>query len=159
MEKKKVVVAFSGGPEGVNAGPGLMFETLPKVFMSMPGGNIVGIVFFVCAIFIPKAYNYPDEVRDTATKLMQICAIVMPIDAFAHATYFTLRSGGKTLITFVFDSGFMWTCMIPVAFVLSRFTDLPILPLYAICQCPELVKCFLGAYMLKKGSWIQNLTV
>lgn len=41
------VVAFSGGPEGVNAGPGLMFETLPKVFMSMPGGNIVGIVFFL----------------------------------------------------------------------------------------------------------------
>ncbi len=41
------VVAFSGGPDGVNAGPGLMFETLPKVFMSMPGGNIVGIVFFL----------------------------------------------------------------------------------------------------------------
>jgi len=41
------VVAFSGGPEGVNAGPGLMFQTLPKVFMSMPGGNIVGIVFFL----------------------------------------------------------------------------------------------------------------
>ena len=41
------VVAFSGGPEGIKAGPGLMFETLPKVFMSMPGGNIVGIVFFL----------------------------------------------------------------------------------------------------------------
>ena len=48
--------------------------------------------------------------------------------------------------------------MIPVAFVLSRFTDLPIMPLYIICQSLDLLKCIIGSRMLKKGSWIQNLT-
>ncbi len=42
------VVAFSGGDTTqINAGPGLMFVTLPKVFYAMPGGSIIGIVFFL----------------------------------------------------------------------------------------------------------------
>ncbi len=41
------VFAFSGGdPNALNKGPGLMFVTLPQVFASMPGSNIVGAVFF-----------------------------------------------------------------------------------------------------------------
>ena len=82
----------------------------------------------------------------------------MPIHSYLNATYFTLRSGGKTLVTFIFDCGYMWCCTIPVAFLLSRFTDLPILPLYILCQTTDIFKCFVGAYMLKKGTWIQNLT-
>jgi Na+-driven multidrug efflux pump len=83
---------------------------------------------------------------------------MMPVHSYLNATYFTLRSGGKTFVTFLFDSGFVWCLMIPVAFSLSRFTDMPILPLYAICQSLDFIKCFLGEFMLKKGSWIQNLT-
>ncbi len=42
------VYAFVGGdPSQINAGPGLMFETLPQVFATMKGGNIIGIVFFI----------------------------------------------------------------------------------------------------------------
>lgn len=42
------VYAISGGDESkINAGPGLMFETLPQVFDKMPAGNIIGILFFV----------------------------------------------------------------------------------------------------------------
>jgi len=45
-----------------------------------------------------------------------------------------------------------------VAFCLSRFTGIDILPLYAICQGMDLVKCVLGVWMIKKGTWIRNLT-
>ena len=46
------VFAFSGGDEAaLGKGPGLMFITLPKVFESMKGGTIVGIVFFVLVLF------------------------------------------------------------------------------------------------------------
>lgn len=42
------VFVFSGGTaEQINAGPGLMFVTLPKVFDSMFGGQIIGTLFFV----------------------------------------------------------------------------------------------------------------
>lgn len=42
------VFAFSGGDEdALNAGAGLMFVTMPKVFDSMPMGVLVGVVFFI----------------------------------------------------------------------------------------------------------------
>ena len=123
---------------------------------------IVGAVFgaLLCSIsgLFPKIYNTTDSVRSIATVLICISGITMPLHSYLNATYFTLRSGGKTLVTFIFDSGYMWLCMIPVAFILSRFTALPILPLYAIVQSLDFIKCFIGARMLKSGAWIQNLT-
>ena len=121
-------------------------------------GGAFGILLATVSKVFPMIYNTTESVRQTASWLICICAATMPIHSYLNATYFTLRSGGKTLITFVFDSGYVWCCMIPVAFLLSRFTDMPILPLYALVQSLDLLKCALGAYMLKKGSWIQNLT-
>ncbi len=43
-------IVFSVGMEP-NAGPTLMFQTLPAAFHSMPGGAIVGLLFFVLAFF------------------------------------------------------------------------------------------------------------
>ena len=46
------VFAFSGGdPDTLQAGPSLMFITLPKVFDSMGFGNVVGFVFFLMVLF------------------------------------------------------------------------------------------------------------
>ncbi len=46
------VFIFSGGDAAMlNAGPGLMFVTLPKVFDSMKGGTIVGTAFFILVAF------------------------------------------------------------------------------------------------------------
>lgn len=46
------VFAFSGGdPEALNAGPSLMFITIPKVFDSMGLGTVIGIAFFLLVLF------------------------------------------------------------------------------------------------------------
>ena len=121
-------------------------------------GAVFGLLLASISGLFPMIYNATDSIRHTATQLILICAVTMPVHSYLNATYFTLRSGGKTLVTFIFDSGYIWCCTIPVAFVLSRFTNLPILPLYLICQSLDILKCFVGARMLKKGSWIQNLT-
>ncbi len=45
------VFAFSGGDESaLGQGPGLMFVTLPKVFESIPGGAILGAIFFILVL-------------------------------------------------------------------------------------------------------------
>ena len=106
----------------------------------------------------PQLYNTTDEVQQLAATLICINALLMPFNAYTNATYFTLRSGGQALVTFLFDSCFVWVCCVPTAFLLSRFTDMGIIPLFAICHGLELVKCVIGTYMLKKGKWIQNLT-
>jgi len=45
------VFAFSGGDQAaLGQGPGLMFVTLPKVFEVMPGGTVIGAIFFLMVI-------------------------------------------------------------------------------------------------------------
>ncbi|MBQ8600131.1 MAG: MATE family efflux transporter [Clostridia bacterium] len=117
----------------------------------------VGVIYALAAEFIPLAYNTTDEVRLLATRLMQISALAMPLDAFAHAAYFTLRSGGKTFITILFDSCFVWAIHVPAAFILSRYTALPILGLFAVIQFSNIIKDVLGYIFVKKGIWIKNI--
>ena len=105
----------------------------------------------------PQIYDTSATAKSLATVLICIYAVFMPVHAYNHGCYFTLRSGGKTTITFVFDSGFVWLINVPLAFCISRFTAMPIVPLYTICLSTDLIKCVLGSYMLKKGDWIQNL--
>ncbi len=46
------VFAFSGGdPDTLQAGPALMFITIPKVFENMGFGTVVGILFFLLVLF------------------------------------------------------------------------------------------------------------
>lgn len=46
------VFVFNGGDgAAINAGPGLMFVTLPKVFDSMPFGTVIGTLFFLLVLF------------------------------------------------------------------------------------------------------------
>lgn len=117
----------------------------------------VGVVLVVLSPFIPLLYGQSGEVRSIAIGLLCINAFTMPFHAFANASYFTIRSGGKTLITFLFDSGFVWAIMIPCGWILSHLTSLPILPLFAICQSMDFIKCIIGYFFVKNGSWAKNL--
>lgn len=120
---------------------------------------ITGLVMFSLASLFPQIYNTSESVQALAASFIRIVGLCMPFFGFVNAAYFTLRSGGKTLITFLFDSGFMWVFAIPIVFCLSRFTMMPIVPLYLISQLTDLVKCIIGFVLVKRGSWLHNLAV
>ena len=128
------------------------------VAVSVASGVLFGGLMAALSGLFPLLYNTTDTVRSLATQLILVSAVMMPFTSYTNAAYFTLRSGGQTTVTFLFDSCFVWGICVPTAFLLSRFSGLPILPLYAICQGLELFKCAIGAYMIRKGTWIQNLT-
>ena len=117
----------------------------------------VGVVMALLAPAIPQIYNTTDTVKRLAEELLFVIAVFMPVHGFNNACFFTLRSGGKTLITFVFDSVYIWVLCIPLAFVLSRFTAVPILPMYIAVQLLDLVKVAMGFVLVKKRMWVKNL--
>ena len=129
------------------------------MFTSVFSCLIFGGLMAAASGLFPKIYNTTDDVRALATKLICISAMMMPFNAYTNACYFTLRSGGKTLVTFLFDSCYVWVVCVPLAFILSRYTTLAIIPLYAICQSMDMLKSAIGAYMVHKGTWIQNLAI
>ena len=107
--------------------------------------------------FFPEIYKTHQSVKDLAGKFILISALAMPLCAFTHSTYFTLRSGGKTLITFLFDSVYTWVFLIPFAYVLSYHTSLSIITVFFLVQFTELIKVVIGYFMIKGGSWAQNI--
>lgn len=117
----------------------------------------VAAVMLLLAPFFPMLYNTNEEARELAKYFIMITAVFMPQNAFLHASYFTLRSGGKTIITFLFDSVFVWCVSVPIAFTLSRFTALPVIAVYTFVQIGDLIKCAIGFVLVKKGVWLQNI--
>lgn len=81
----------------------------------------------------------------------------MPQNAFLHAAYFTLRSGGKTIVTFFFDSVFVWCVSVPIAYILSRYTNMYVVYILAMVQIGDWIKCLIGFILVKKGVWLQNI--
>ncbi|MCQ2499178.1 MAG: MATE family efflux transporter [Lachnospiraceae bacterium] len=118
---------------------------------------ILGTVLFFTAPLFPQIYNSPDEIKFLAEKFLRVTAICMPLMGFLHATYFTIRSGGKTFITFLFDSAFLWVVAVPVAYVLTLYTGLDIVTVFLLCNLVDLIKATVGFILLKKGVWINNL--
>ena len=118
---------------------------------------VIGALMALVAPLFPRLYNTTDEVRHMAAIFIVEVAMFMPVNAFLHASYFALRSGGKTIITFLFDSVFIWVVSVPVAFCLSRFTGLSIYAIYFMVMSVDLIKCVIGFVLVKKGVWLQNI--
>ncbi len=114
------------------------------------------IMLLVCPLF-PRLYNTTQTARETAVALMRVTAAFMPLHAFMNAAYFTLRSGGKTVITFLFDSVFAWVISVPIAFILSRWTGIPAPGMMALVSAGDLIKCVAGYIMVKRNLWIHNI--
>ncbi len=92
-----------------------------------------------------------------ATQVMTVQAFFAPILAFTHCAYFTLRTGGKTFVTFLFDSAFTWVISVPIAFCLSRFTAMPAISMYICVTCADLIKAVIGFFLVRSNIWIVNL--
>ncbi len=122
-----------------------------------------GICLIPTAILIalsgwfPTLYDTSDSAKHVATLFIIVTASFFPLQGFLNAMYFTIRSGGKTVITFIFDSVFSWTICATCAYCLSHFTNLNIIGIYISIQMLDFIKVIIGYIMIKKEIWISNL--
>lgn len=115
------------------------------------------IIMNLVAPLIPRIYRTSDQVRALATSFLRVYACCMPLFSFCNSAYFTLRSGGKTLVTFLFDSGYTWVIAVPLAWCLVHLTNLPVVTVYLLVQLADFIKCVLGFILMKKGVWMNNM--
>lgn len=127
------------------------------IFFSVACCCGMALLMLLVGRFFPLIYNTTDQIRGLATSFIYVLAVIMPFAALSHCFYFTLRSGGKTFVTFLFDSGFTWVIMVPCAFLLARFTGLGIVTVYLIVNATELIKNVLGYGMVRSNTWLNNI--
>lgn len=122
---------------------------------------VISIIFsllqIVCSFIIPNIYDSSEEIKLMARNLIIISAILLPFNAVNSVCYFTLRAGGRMLITIFFDSVFVILVRVPLAFVLSHFTSLSIYWVFFFATAVDLVKIFIGYYLINKGIWIRYI--
>lgn len=118
---------------------------------------VVAIILFTLAPVLAENYKVSGYTKELATSFMRIAACYIPMMAFLHSTYFTLRSGGKTIVTFLFDSVFMWVVSVPVAYSLSHYTGMRAEYIYVCVNAVDIIKCVIGFILVKKGVWLNNI--
>ncbi len=116
-----------------------------------------GVLMAALSPYIPRIYNTTDIVKHLATDMLLIHSVMMPANAFTNACFFTLRSGGKSLLTFLYDSVYIWVLSIPLTLFLVQSTSLPIIPIFAISYGVDIVKCLAGYILIRNRSWVNNL--
>ncbi len=109
------VFVFSGGDAGaLNAGPGLMFITLPNVFGSMPGGQVLGAIFFVLVAL--AAMTSSISLMETVVSIIMekfrlrripaclitiaICAILGMLSVLGYSAWDTIEIFGMQFLDF-----------------------------------------------------------
>ena len=125
--------------------------------LSVASTFVMGSLLALAAPFIPQVYNTEPEIRRLATRYIWIVALCMPINSYANVSYFTMRSGGKTAVTFLFDSCFAWLVPVPCAYILSRYTALPALTVFTVVSLLEFLKCVIGFILVRSGVWVRNI--
>ena len=118
---------------------------------------IIGLIMILASPLVPQMYNVDPEVRDLTRRMLIVAGLSLPLHSFAHVTYFTIRSGGRTVITFLFDAVYTWAVTVMLAFCLTRFTQMEIIPIYFCVQFVDVVKLVIGLLMLRSDFWARNV--
>ena len=118
---------------------------------------VIGLALILVSPLIPRMYNVSEDVRDLTRQLLVIVGLSLPIHSFAHVAYFTIRSGGRTVITFFFDAVYTWAVSVLLAFLLTRYTDLAIVQIYACVMFADILKVIVGLLMIRSDFWARNV--
>ena len=115
------------------------------------------VILFILGPIFPHFYNTTGEIRQLATRFIWVVALATPFISFTNSEYFILRSGGKTIITFLFDSCFVCLVNVPVSMCLAKFTSMNIVSMFLLVNMLEGIKSFIGFVMVKKDIWLNTI--
>lgn len=157
MAMGSAVAIMVGQKLGVGDREGARDIDRKLVFLTVVMHIVMGALLVLAAGLIPKMYNVEESVRETTRQLLVVAGLSLPLHSFVHVVYFTIRSGGKTVITFLFDCVYTWLVPVALAYVLCTFTAMPIVEVYFCIQFIDIIKVIIGALMLRSDFWANNV--
>lgn len=123
-------------------------------------GLVLGVILFTFSpMIVPLFGELSLEVKESVIIILRIYAVYAPIK-FLNAIIIVgiLRSGGDTKFALMIEILSLWVIGVPLAFILSRFTELPLYIIIALVNIEEITKFLLGYRRSRSGRWINNLT-
>ena len=123
-------------------------------------GAVVGIIEAGTGfILVPLIFGkLSPAAQGVAMSLLVMVALYMPAWNLTTAQYFILLAGGESKTMSRIETLINVFVFLPSAFLLSRFTTLGPVALYAVIKLASLIKPLMTHFELKKGEWVKNLT-
>ncbi|WP_162146819.1 MATE family efflux transporter [Acholeplasma granularum] len=118
---------------------------------------IVGLSPVILLIFTPVNSMYW-----LAYKLILINVIFIAIYGYNAMSYYALRAGGDSVRTFLLDQLPTYLVGLPVVIILSayrNFLGIDILTIFLASKSTDIVKLIVANHIMKKGTWLNNLTL
>lgn len=149
-----IILGLKLGKKDIEGAKDTSYKILFFAFMV---AIIFTLIMIASSFILPNIYNTTDQIKSTASMLIIISALFLPINAFNTCCYFTLRAGGRIFLTILFDSMFVMLVRLPLAFVLSKYTALSIYLVHLIVYGIDTIKVFVGYYLIHKGIWLKTI--
>ncbi len=124
-------------------------------FFSLCVSVVIGVITFFAADYVPYLYNVSAESESWAVYFIKASAFFMPFLCYENSAYFTMRAGGRILITSLFDGYFVLFVCGGVAFMLKGIA--PVNITYVAVEATNILKAALGFVFIKKKLWVRNL--
>jgi len=144
---------------GRRLGAGEFDEAIDEVrklnAFSLAVSVVIGVIVFILADYITMLYNVFPEAKEWAGFFIKASAFFMPFLSYENSSYFTLRSGGKIMITFLMDGCFVFFLCAPVAFIMQFFA--PASVTFIAVQALTVIKAFIGFVLIKSKTWVCSI--
>ncbi len=115
---------------------------------------------FVTTLIVPVVFGrLSPSAIDICRRMVGTMALFMPVWVYMNTQQAVARAGGDTRMGAVTDAGLTICVMLPMVFLLARFTDAGPVVLYCGVKLIDLIKVVVFHLWLKKELWLRNLTV
>lgn len=129
--------------------------------LSFLSGIFFGASLFLLSGTIADQFKHlPVEARTSISLILKVFSIYIPIK-FINVIHIvgTLRSGGDTLFTLLAEIGPLWLIGVPLAFILSIYSGLPLYLIVALVNLEEVIKMGILLWRFFTFKWVKNLTL
>ncbi len=148
---------------GQELGAGKIEEARKCKNWVLTGATIFGVVFMLLGFgttwIVPFVFNnLTFEAQRIAKHLIIVAAAYLPLWAFLNGQYSISRTGGDTTMGVVCDTAAN-ILFIGGMLLLTFFTKLGPIEMYAIVKLSDVIKALIGFFWLKKERWLVNLAI
>jgi len=150
---------------GGSLGAGKLDEARDRAKWLKWGSVVAGIMMAIPGVFIisgiiPLVFsNLSAEARANCFGLVCVILVYLPLWAFINVQFAISRAGGDTAMGMWTDVSVNTLLFAPGSVILSLFTNIAPVPMFAILKLTDIVKVFVARHLLRKERWVKNLTV
>ena len=117
------------------------------------------IVFFARPIVI-NFYNVSEVTKGYAYDIMGVGSLIIVFLALSSVSMMgVLRGGGDVKFVLFMDVFFMWVVAIPLGYLAGLVWKLPVLVVYLILKCDEILKSTFACIRVLRGRWVRDVTL